>query len=210
MTSMNKDYRTTKLSKFEDIISGKENLEKTLKSKYPQTKIMYNRVSDKNKNFKEFAEIYNYKCAYCGISTYILNIQLFEVDHFICESSFEQTIHGRSQAGKLSNLVLACHACNRGKSDFLIEGPHRGLLNPDDTSIANIFFRDADYYIRIHQNYSSDDTVKTFYDKLGLGSEFRRLDYLLMELRDLLEEYPQIARLNECYRHLFEARNHYL
>ncbi len=57
MTSMNKDYRTTKLSKFEDIISGKENLEKTLKSKYPRTKIMYNRVSDKNKNFKEFAEI---------------------------------------------------------------------------------------------------------------------------------------------------------
>ncbi len=199
------DYRSTKLSKFDDIISRKKELEETLKKQNPRTQIMYNRVKDKKKDFMKFAEVYNRKCAYCGVSIYIIDIHLFEVDHFICESSFPTTTEGRAEAGEISNLVLACHTCNRGKSDFLIKKSHQDILNPDNSSISRVFFRDENYYIKIHQKYITDPVVRDFYEKLVLGSEFRRLDYLLMEMRDLLSQHNS-ELLEKSYRFLSEAR----
>ena len=76
---------------------------------------MYNKISDRSTEFNSrFSEIYKCKCAYCGVDMKVLPSTLFEVDHYIAESTFTD----KEKAGKVENLVLACYQCNRSKKDF--------------------------------------------------------------------------------------------
>lgn len=125
---------------------------------------------------------------------------------------FSKDTAGRSEAGKVSNLVLACYSCNRGKGKLMIDEDHQGTLNPDDGSIAQVFDRNEDYYICIRPDYAEDQVVVDFYQKLLLGSEFRRLDYLLLEIKNFISTQrtsnPTVAeKLEQCLGALIMKRN---
>ena len=145
------DYRNTEYCPMlENVGDKKKALEEKIRSAHPRQKIMYNKVHNRNTTFnKEFCSIYNCKCAYCGVSMDILPAALFEVDHFVAESLFDD----KEEAGKVENLVLSCYQCNRNKKEFEITGEYIEKLNTDDGKIANIFFRDEKYYIRIKEDY---------------------------------------------------------
>lgn len=61
------------------------------------------------------------------------------------------------------------------------------MLNPDNENIAKVFERDRLYNIKIRKEYENNERIKQFYGKLRLGNEFRRLDFLLMNMMELLE-----------------------
>lgn len=76
-----KDYRNTEycpqLNKVEE---QKEILEKEIKLESPRTKIIYNKVNNRDSIYhKKFAQIYNHKCAYCGALSGLLPVESFEV-----------------------------------------------------------------------------------------------------------------------------------
>ncbi len=206
---MKNDYRNTKYCKpLSELESKKKTLNDQILKEHPRVKIVYNQVHDSNKPYKTpFMEMYNYKCAYCGNSIANIDIRLFEVDHYIHESSFGDD---KSTAGRIENLVLSCYDCNRAKSDFLIEGEYIDKLNPDLDGITDVFYRDENYYIQISDIYDSDLTVKKFYNQLKLDYNTRRLDFLLLNLRglrDSIKGQTQADKLNSILLKLMEKRN---
>ena len=151
-------------------------------------------------------EIYNYKCSYCGNSIANISSNLFEIDHYICESSFES----KEIAGKIENLVLACYDCNRSKSNFLIKDEYIDILSPDLDKIKDVFYRDELFSIQISEEYNNDMFVKSFYEQLKLGYQSRRLDFLLINLRGLCEKHdgkPHVEKINVILRKLQQKRN---
>ena len=214
MVAATKDYRNASgCPALADVKQKKDELEKRIFQEHPHQKITYNAIRNKNGSyFTDFANIYNKKCAYCGARLGHTDIQLFEVDHFICESSYSNDTSGRAEAGRASNLVFSCFSCNRGKGDLPIGARYQGLLNPDDGSIATVFIRDENYYIRIENTYSHDVFIQTFYKELMLESELRRLDYLLLEISDLISakrtKNPELAvKLEQCMGILLQRKN---
>ncbi len=211
------DYRNTdQCPSLAEVAAKKNKLEKIIRKKHKKTKIIYNQINDKQgEYFIEFASIYNYKCAYCGAALKFTDIRLFEIDHFICESAFSDDTEGRIEAGKVQNLAFSCYSCNRGKGSLHIKVNYQPKLNPDDNSIANVFFRDEEYYIKIHNDYSEDISIQVFYEKLLLGSESRRLDYLLLEMDNLIA-YLQNSnqalsnKLEQCKSRLLQKKNYAL
>lgn len=211
---INTDYRNTdQCPTLTDVIAKKSALEKRIRDRHKKIKIIYNKINDKHDtHYKEFAAIYNYKCAYCGTSLKFTESRLFEVDHYICESAFSKDIAGRSEAGRIENLIFSCYSCNRGKGQLHIEDGYLPILNPDDNSIANVFFRDDKYYIKIRSDYSSDEFIKLFYQELMLGSEFRRLDFLLLEMDNLIKKMQTsnkelTQKLEQCMNRLIQKKN---
>lgn len=202
------DYRNTEYC---PILENVENKKKVLNEKiriaHPKQRIMYNKVHDRKTIFnKEFLNIYNCKCAYCGVSMDILPVTLFEVDHFIAESLFDD----KKKAGEVENLVLACYQCNRNKKNFKISGEYIDKLNTDDGKIADVFFRDDKYYIRIKDKYIEDKTINDFYNQLQLVNQTRRLDYLLINMQGLykkLEGTIQGRKLAEAILTIQKKRN---
>lgn len=202
------DYRNTEYCPaLENVENKKKALEEKIKLAHPRQKIMYNKIHNRSSIFnKEFCSIYNYKCAYCGVSMDILPVTLFEVDHFVAESLFDD----KEKAGKVKNLVLSCYQCNRNKKEFEIEGEYIEKLNTDDGKIANIFYRDDQYYIRINGDYIEDETINNFYNQLQLVHQTRRLDYLLINMQGLqkkLEGTVQGGRLAEAILIMQKKRN---
>lgn len=154
---------------------------------------------------------YNEKCAYCGAVLGWLPVESFEVDHFINEDSFPDTIEGRIEAGKISNLAWACVSCNRGKRGITIEPPYDSLLNVDNGNITHVFRRDEDFYIRICDTYQEDEFIQKFYHALHLGYETRRLDYFALKLEGKCNEEKDENRklvLLEQLKCLRNRRNH--
>lgn len=205
---MENDYRNTMYCpKLEDIDKKKEKLNEEITKEHPRVKIIYNQIKDNDNEYKvRFVKIYNYKCSYCGNSIDHISWSLFEVDHYICESSF----NSKEVAGKIENLVLACYDCNRAKSNFLIEDKYTDILNPDLEKIKDVFFRDEMYYIRISEEYKTDNYIKSFYDKIKLEYQSRRLDFLLINILGLCEKIegkPQAEKLNTILRKLQQKRN---
>ena len=82
----------------------------------------------------------------------------------------------------MENLILSCHDCNHNKNSFWIEKEEMDTLNPDGEKIKNVFIRDDKYYIRINDEFKENTTIEGFYNKLCLGSELHRLDYLIMNI----------------------------
>lgn len=179
-----KDYRNTEYCpRLDKVEEQKQILEKEIKSKFPRTKIVYNKVNNRNSEYhKKFARIYNNKCAYCGALWGLLSVECFEVDHFLNEASFPDTTEGRIEAGKMMNLAWSCISCNRGKHGITIKPPYEAWLNVDNGNIARVFMRDKDYYIRICDTYQDDKFIQQFYESLHMGYETRRLDYLCLQL----------------------------
>lgn len=212
---ISKDYRNTdKCPILSEIDTKKNELELRIRERHKKVKILYNRINDKQGDyFKDFAKIYNFKCAYCGAALKFTDIRLFEIDHFICETAFPDNTAGRAEAGKIDNLTFSCFSCNRGKGKLHIKDSYLTLLNPDDNSIANIFDRDEWYYIKINDTYSKDSFLRSFYDKLLLGSEVRRLDFLLLEMENLKEQLQdrnkELAyKLEQCMSKLLQKKNY--
>lgn len=205
------DYRNTEYCPIlENVVDKKKTLEKNIRIAHPRQKIMYNKVRKRNTTFnKEFCDIYNCKCAYCGVSMEILPAMLFEVDHFVAESLFDD----KEEAGKVDNLVLACYQCNRNKKEFEISEEYIAQLSTDDGQIANVFFRDNEYYIRISDSYIHDETINNFYNQLQLMHQTRRLDYLLMSMQGLhkrIEGTAQGGKLAEAILILQRKRNKFV
>jgi len=131
---MKNDYRNTIYGvPKKNIINEKKALEERIKREHPRVKIIYNQINKKDSEYnKQFRNIYNNKCAYCGITTDVISSELFEVDHFICESSY----NGDSiNAGKINNLVLSCKKCNGAKKDFIWSEAYSPRFNVDDASL---------------------------------------------------------------------------
>lgn len=205
---MENDYRNTSYcTALQELGLKKRTLNDEICKNHPRVKIIYNQIKDNDKRYKtKFMEIYNYKCSYCGNSIDNISVNLLEVDHYICESSFDSN----EKAGRIENLVLACYDCNRSKSSLLIEDGYLDILNPDLEHIKKVFCRDDFYYIQISEEYKNDEFVKQFYNKLKLGYQSRRLDFLLMNLNGLCKKYdakPQAAKLNAILRRLQQKRN---
>lgn len=208
------DYRNTdQCPILTDITAKKLALEKRIRENHKRTQIIYNRVKEKhNTYYKEFAAIYNYKCAYCGTSLKFTDIQLFEVDHYICESAFTKDTAGRAEAGKIENLTFSCYSCNRGKGSLHIKELHASMLNPDDNSISEVFYRDDEYSIKISSDFSRDEFIQLFYEKLTLGSEFRRIDFLLLEMDNLIQKLQSsnkelAQKLEQCMNRIIQKKN---
>lgn len=207
-----KDYRNTEYCPvLNKIGEQKQVLEKEIKSESPRTKIVYNKVNNRDSVYhKKFAKIYNNKCAYCGALWGLLPVESFEVDHFVNESSFPDTTEGRVEAGRMINLVWSCISCNRGKREITIKPPYDDLLNVDNGNIAMIFRRDGDYYIRICDTYQEDKFIQQFYESLHLGYETRRLDYLGLQLEGKYQAEKNEKRkrkLGESLSILLKKRN---
>lgn len=208
------DYRIPMGQKgFENIKQKKDALVETIYQEHPKQRIEYEAVRNKKSRiYTEFCNIYNYSCAYCGVKVGIMDAQLFEVDHFICESSYQRTTTGRAVAGKLSNLVLSCYNCNRRKGNFRLDGNDGQLLNPDNGAISKVFYRNEDFYIKIVDKYQTNQVICQFYKRLNLDSELKRLDYLLLNMKELAEEQkesnPQFSNsLKKSFSDLLYIRN---
>ena len=205
---MTKDYRNTQYCPtLENVTDKKQELQNEIEKNHPKQRNMYNKIHDRKSPYNQkFAEIYNRKCGYCGVSMDVLPVQMFEVDHFIAESRFGN----KDEAGKVENLVLACYQCNRNKKDFGLVDEYTEKLCPDEGEISNVFYRDEDYYIRIKDDYKDDETIKEFYDKTKLIHQTRRLDYLLMNMKGLHRRImgtDQGGKLAEAILFLQEKRN---
>lgn len=198
---MNNDYRNTKYCNLKnDIVSEKKSLGKRIQKEHPRVKIIYNQINKKGSEYnKKFRIIYNNKCAYCGITTDVISSELFEIDHFICEASF----NGDSiKAGEINNLVLSCRKCNLAKRDFKWSEEYSSLFNVDDGSIAKLFYRDEAYYIKVAKEYIKDSVICNFYNKLKLNEEIRRLDFLLMNMYGFYDKNSNDSRIRSILKYI--------
>lgn len=207
-----KDYRNTPHCPVTNNLQEKKrSLEEEIWADFPRTRIIYNKVRVRDSKYHDrFAEIYHKKCAYCGALWGILSTECFEIDHYINEKSFPDTIDGRAKAGRMSNLVWACVTCNRGKGGITLVPPYDAILNPDDGSISKAFVRDEKYCIHISEPYESDIFINRFYNALHLDYETRRLDYLLLELhwKSMTEENEaRRNQYNSIFIELLKKRN---
>lgn len=177
---MTNDYRITIFCpQLNNITVRKETVAAKVRQDHPRAIDMHSYISKIYFPYKEsFIEAYHYKCAYCGVSIDIIPKEMFEVDHFIYKSSFPK----KSKAGYIQNLILACHTCNHKKSSLSIPKNYQSSLHPDEGKIKTLFVRDELFYIKISDDNVEDTVINSFYIKLGLGEEIRRLDYLLMNM----------------------------
>ena len=183
---MNDDYRLTEYDVPNiNLKEKKKAVELLVKTDHPRARDMHAYISQRGKSYrKEFIKAYQGKCAYCGVSTFVISSELFEVDHFRYEKGFPT----KADAGFMDNLVLACHSCNHAKRDFVFSHDNENLLHPDNTEIKSVFCRDDDYYIQIQDEYAHNTEIEDFYTKLDLGGEIHRLDYLLMSMHALCDK----------------------
>lgn len=181
------DYRNTVYCpRYSDIGDKKKKLVEKIKKKYPRARDMHAKISPNNSDYKDdFMNIYNHKCAYCGVSSEVISRTDFEIDHYICEKS--KRFKSKADAGYIENLVLACHDCNHNKSSFEFPEEKYEDFYPDKEEITKTFVRDEVYYIKISDTKINDMIINEFYEKLHLGSEIHRIDYLLMNMLGLQE-----------------------
>lgn len=208
---MIKDYRNSKYCpKLENLREKKDNVVKQIRKDHSRSEKIYEFLHDNSDIYKMmFIEAYNHKCCYCGVSLDINDYKLFEIDHFIHEKSVR--FNGdESKADYIENLVLACFECNRSKQDLELPDKDLCKICPDSPFICYVFIRDENYYIRINENFKNDESVKKFYEKLKLGSQIHRLDYLLLNifgLRNKFKENDAIYKnLNEAFELLKKRR----
>lgn len=185
------DYRRTKYCpELVKVQEKKKNVERLVRDAHPKAQDMHTYISDNSSQFKlEFVRAYNGKCAYCGVSVDLLPKNVFEIDHFLYEKA--PRFATKKEAGYIENLVLACHDCNHNKSSFWIEEEQFDKLNPDGEGIKSTFIRDEQYYICINDKYKKNQYITEFYEKLHLGSELHRLDYLLMSIIGLQRKHQE-------------------
>ncbi|MEI3116799.1 MAG: HNH endonuclease [Merdibacter sp.] len=205
------DYRNTVYCpQYSDIGDKKKKLVEEIRKKHPRANDMHAIIHPNDGVYKDdFMNIYNHKCAYCGVSIDVISRTDFEVDHYIYEKS--KRFPSKADAGYIENLILACHDCNHDKSSFEFPDEKYKDLYPDEEEIKKTFIRDDDYYIKVSDEKNSDTIVKEFYEKLHLGSEIHRIDYLLMSMMGVLEKIedkPEVSSLlGQAVKKLHTKRN---
>ena len=200
---MVEDYRRTAYEPdFGDIPSKKVALVAEIKKEHPRQRDMHNLVSVNDSVWKrKFMQVYNGKCAYCGVSLDIVPQRYFEVDHFVYKE--HPRFNGsKANAGFIDNLVLACNFCNREKSDIDIPDNTHAYLHPDQPGVTRTFFRDEDFYIKISDKKKNDQKTKELYESLKLNAEVHRLDYLLMSMKGLR---ANISDSSSAHKYLADA-----
>jgi len=207
---MKKDYRCTEY----DIFPSHKGIEERKKALLNEVSLEdddnhYSYVSKrKSKANKLFRDCYYNKCVYCGVPEEINSRRLFEVDHYICKTTIKENI----KINHIRNLVNACYECNRKKTGVEIPKVYLNLLNPD-INIDKVFFRDSNFKIQIKPVLAKNKNITSFYNKLCLSGELRRLDYLLMNLIGLQKKIKSqeiIDKLAHCIQLLMEKRNQYI
>lgn len=189
------DYRNTKycptLTKLKE---KKQAVVDAIKAEHQRAEDMHAFISKNDSEYKDlFMEAYNYKCAYCGASIELIPKRSFEIDHFLYEKS--PRFNNKKDAGHIDNLVLACPDCNRNKSSLDVADESYDSLYPDGEEIKNIFYRDKKYYIKISETAQKNSEIELFYEKLKLGSEINRLNFLLMNLMGFQQKHEENAEL---------------
>lgn len=205
------DYRNGfACESLKDISKKKKKVEKLLRKEKPKSRLNHRYISNRSdKYFRLYGEAYNLKCAYCGVSSDIHGINSFEIDHFVCKA------HNLNpdESDRIDNLVFACDCCNHSKRDFIVPESHLSVLHPDLDKLGFVFYRDTDFSIKISSEYSDDEVVLRFYEKLKLYFQARRIDFLLLEslsLYRLLKSHnldSSASRLNEIVSSLRDRRN---
>lgn len=175
MTRLN-DYRNrTKKSVFEKKeIQNKKSTLLSLLDSNNKIKNHYNYIKYNPKIRIKFLDIYNKHCSYCGVNGEVVQIERFEIDHII-----------PNECNHLSNLTVACHTCNNKKSNIFIPEVLKDRFHPDG-DLGKYYIRNHDFSI-IPSNQGNIEFINLFYDKLKLSYEFRRLDFLIMEIMDLID-----------------------
>ena len=201
------DYRCTKYCpKLCDVTHKKEKFLEEFQKFHPRTKNHYQYIKERKSKLKlEFLKIYNCKCVYCGNSINNLNIDHFEIDHFVPKACFTD----ENEANSIFNLVASCQACNRLKLDHDITDKNKDLFDVEK-SLPRIFIRNDDCYIKIHNDYLTNKEVLSFYNHLHLGYQTKRLDFILMELHGMIKDDKFIkirSELKEVYFSIFSKRN---
>lgn len=208
---MTDDFRRTKYCpKIDDIQKNKQAVADEVLKDHPKAQDMHNFISKNDDRYKTlFIKAYNGKCSYCGVSLDLIPKRMFEIDHFIYEKS--PKFNSKKEAGYIENLVLACQECNRNKGAFVVDDDSFDALLPDGEQITSTFVRDEMYYIQLSNSVSDSATIKSFYEQMKLGSEMRRLDYLLMSLIGLqtkmCEDSEVYAKMGEAIKLLRSKRN---
>lgn len=205
------DYRRTQYCKSLDGIQERKKIVKQLILKeHPRAKDMHTFISNNETKYKSvFMEAYNNKCAYCGASSDFVSKTSFEIDHFIYQKS--DRFATKKDAGFMENLVLACHDCNNRKKEFCVEKMDENDLNPDEPGIMLNFQRNDMFYIVPTGKAINKPRVISFYEKLHLGSEMHRIDYLVLSmigLKDTLKNKGiKCFELSEAINILITKRN---
>lgn len=202
---MTRDYRYTKFSQVPtNLCEKKQALEDNIHEKYPRRKNIYKVLSKEYKYKKLFAEIYGNRCAYCGLMVNIVSLSSFQIDHIVPSAVLKT--RGIHPDNSISNLAFSCQICNHYKSNIDFSQPELLGLHPDKEKIKEIFYRDSDYYIKIN-NEENNESIQKVYDKLCLGAQLKRVDYLLMCLHDLMELHPEILEISRAYMLLLDRRS---
>ncbi|WP_158700710.1 HNH endonuclease [Bacillus paralicheniformis] len=205
-----KDYRNTSY-KNDDFTLGNKKLVfmKKFKTDHPKVRNIYNTLKNRtNKYNSEFRRIYYNKCAYCGISTQVIDSSRFEVDHVIPLSTLKINLdYSRDKINGIENLVNSCQMCNRGKRDFYCDEENLKILHPDYNCLPQIFYRKKDYSIDINEDYGKNSVIIEFYRKLKFDNQLRRLDYLLMEMKDFCDIHEGEAIINDIQKLIFKIES---
>lgn len=200
---MNKDYRNTKYCEpLSEIANKKKKVAAAIVKEHPHARDMHTYISPNDSEYKtEFMKAYNWKCSYCGVSIELIPKHMFEIDHFTYKES-PRFGGSKAAAGYIENLVLSCHDCNHSKSSLEIPENMHCFLHPDSPKITDTFVRDEQYYIRINDEMKDNSIIEEFYEKLDLGNELHRIDYLLMNMKGL---YNKVKDKSSRYNKLLEA-----
>lgn len=191
------DYRNTEFCpQLGNIEDRKRDVVNMVKRDHPHARDMHAYISKNAGPYKHaFIGAYNGKCSYCGVSISIIPMDSFEIDHFIYKE--DPRFEAKADAGYIENLVLACHRCNHAKSSLVVPDESHKYLHPDKPGIRETFIRDDDFYIKISPEKSEDKDIKRFYDKLELGAEVHRLDFLLINMLGLRTKIPENSTANK-------------
>jgi len=194
-----KDYRNTTFKVYEfQLVEKKQLFMKILREQHPRANNIHNIIKTRdNKLNIDFRTLYFEKCAYCGISTQVIDSSKFEVDHVIPHSVLKINLgYSSEEINGIGNLVSSCQMCNREKQDFLCDKEIMNILHPDNGHLPKVFTRENDYSIVITSEYQGNKSIKEFYDKLRLSNQLRRLDYLIMEMKDFCDEHKDENIIN--------------
>lgn len=202
MIYLSGDYRTTRFCPaFGDIQTKKDDFVELIRKKHPRAEDLHAIISPNKSEYKiPFMNVYNSKCSYCGVSIDIIPKDNFEIDHYIYKKN-KLKFKTVAKAGHMDNLVLACRRCNHQKSSHTVPDNFLDTLHPDLDQLKSVFTRDEDFGISIAKEYIGSPVIREFYDKLQLGQEVHRLDFLLMEMLGLQNSGVSL----EKYRTLGEA-----
>ncbi|WP_157805667.1 HNH endonuclease [Bacillus sp. mrc49] len=203
ITKHKKDYRNTSYNELDHSLGEKKiKFMDEFKLDFPRAWNIYNNINKNGKIYNvKFKNLYYNKCVYCGISTQVINSSNFEVDHFIPKAVLDLNLgYDKKHIQGIKNLVNSCTMCNRGKLDFLCNSEALYMLHPDNNQLPLIFNRKTDLSIEIKKEYDDNDVIKEFYTKLKLNNQLRRLDYLLMEMKDFCDKYEGEPIINEIQK----------